>query len=112
MLFGRLNKKWVRDRGCIIHGQHDMPVNINWDFFTWRSIPPVGQGLHIVEASRSHSDTHRSVGLLLTSDQPDKESSTWQTPLSRRDPNSQSQKASGRRPTDRTAAGIGRAKYL
>jgi len=32
--------------------------------------PPVNQGLVIVEASRSHSDTPHSVGLLWTSDQP------------------------------------------
>jgi hypothetical protein len=31
----------------------------------------VGQGLLIVQASRSHSDTPHSVGLLWTSDQPD-----------------------------------------
>jgi hypothetical protein len=40
--------------------------------------PPVGQGLLIIEASRSHSDTPQSVGLLWTSDQPDAETSTWQ----------------------------------
>ena len=32
----------------------------------------------IIEASRSHSDTTHSVGLLLASDQPDAETSTWQ----------------------------------
>jgi hypothetical protein len=37
---------------------------------------PVGQGLLIIEASRSHSDTPHSVGLLWTSDQPDAETST------------------------------------
>jgi hypothetical protein len=40
--------------------------------------PPVGQGLLIIEASRSHSDTPHSVGLLWTSDQPDAETPTWQ----------------------------------
>jgi len=40
--------------------------------------PPVGQGLLIIEASRSHSDTPNSVGILWTSDQPDAETSTWQ----------------------------------
>jgi hypothetical protein len=39
--------------------------------------PLVGQGLFIIEASRSHSDTPHSVGLLWTSDQPDAETSTW-----------------------------------
>jgi hypothetical protein len=38
--------------------------------------PPVGQGLQIFEASRSHSDTPRSVGFLQTSDQPVAETST------------------------------------
>jgi hypothetical protein len=38
----------------------------------------VGQGLLIIEASRSHSDTPHSVGLFWTSDQPDAETSTWQ----------------------------------
>jgi hypothetical protein len=40
--------------------------------------PPVGQGLLIIEASRSQSDTPHSIGLLWTSDQPDAETSTWQ----------------------------------
>jgi hypothetical protein len=69
--------------------------------------PLVGKGLLIVEASRSHSDTSHSVGLLWTSDQPDAQTSTWQHttltrdrhPCPRRDSNSQSQQASGRRPT-------------
>ena len=39
---------------------------------------PVGQGLLIHEVSRSHVTTHRSVGLLWTSDQPAAETSTWQ----------------------------------
>ena len=38
--------------------------------------PPVGQGLLIVEKSRSHSDTPHSVGLLWTSDRPDAQTST------------------------------------
>jgi hypothetical protein len=38
--------------------------------------PPVGQGLLTVEASRSHSDTPHSVGILWTSDKPDAETST------------------------------------
>jgi len=37
-----------------------------------------GQVILIIEASRSHSDTPRSVGLLCTSDQPDADVSTWQ----------------------------------
>ena len=38
--------------------------------------PPVGQGLRIMEASRSHSVTPQSVGVLWTSDQPDAETSS------------------------------------
>jgi hypothetical protein len=40
--------------------------------------PLVGQGLLIIEASQSHSDTPHSVGLLWTRDKPDREASTWQ----------------------------------
>jgi hypothetical protein len=40
--------------------------------------PPVGQGLLIIEASRSHSGTPHMVGLLWTSDQPDTETFTRQ----------------------------------
>jgi len=35
--------------------------------------PLMGQGLLNIEISRSHSDTPQSVGLLWTSDQPEKE---------------------------------------
>jgi hypothetical protein len=38
--------------------------------------PPVGQGLLIIEASQSHSDTPHSVGLLWTSNKPEAETST------------------------------------
>jgi len=37
-----------------------------------------GQGLLIVEAWRSHSETPHSVAVLLTSDQPDAETHIWQ----------------------------------
>jgi hypothetical protein len=40
--------------------------------------PPVGHGVFIIEASRSHSDTPHSVWLLRTSDQPHTRTSTWQ----------------------------------
>jgi len=40
--------------------------------------PLVGQGLLIIEASRSHSDTPHSVGLFWTSDELDAENSAWQ----------------------------------
>jgi hypothetical protein len=39
--------------------------------------PPLGQGLLIIEALLSHSDTPHSVGLLWTSDRPNAETSTW-----------------------------------
>ena len=44
--------------------------------------PLVGQGLLILETSRSHSDTPHSVGLLWTSNQPDAENPTWQNTIS------------------------------
>jgi hypothetical protein len=69
--------------------------------------PLVGHGLLIIEASRSHSDTPHSVGLLWKSDQPVEETYTWKHtkltrdrhPCTRRDSNPQSQQASGRIPT-------------
>jgi hypothetical protein len=71
----------------------------------------VGLGLLIVEVSISHSDTSHSVGLLSTSDQPISETTTWQHttnstdrhPCTRRDLNSQFQRADGARPTLQTA---------
>ena len=45
----------------------------------------MGHGLPIVEASRSHSDTPHSVGLLWTSDQPVAETYTWQHKTLKRD---------------------------
>jgi hypothetical protein len=70
--------------------------------------PPVGQGFFTVKASRSHSDTPHSVGLLWASDQPDVEPSTWQHttltrdrhPSPKRDSNPQSRHANGRRPME------------
>jgi hypothetical protein len=49
-------------------------------FFSLAWQPLVGQGLLIIEASRSHSDTPHSVALLWTSDQPDRLRDTpiWQ----------------------------------
>jgi len=45
-------------------------------FFFVAQQPLLGQGLLVIEASQSHSDTPRSVGLLLTSDKPAAETST------------------------------------
>ena len=75
--------------------------------FIWLDSLPVGQGLLIVEDSRSHSDTPHSVWLLWTSDRPVAETSTWQNttfttdrhPWLLQDSNPQSQQASGGRPT-------------
>jgi hypothetical protein len=61
----------------------------------------------IIKASRSHSDTPQSVGLLRTRDRSDAETSTWQhttlttdkPPQPLRDSNQQSQQARGYRPT-------------
>ena len=70
-----------------------------------------------MKASRLHSDSPHSVGLLWTSGQPDAQTSTWQHttltkdrhPFSRRDSNLQSQQASSRRPTLKTARPLGTA---
>jgi hypothetical protein len=45
-------------------------VFIDGEIFSIARQPPVVQDLLIIEASRSHSDTPHSVGLLLTRDQP------------------------------------------
>ena len=81
--------------------------------------PLVGQGLHIVEVSRSHPDTPHAVGLLLTSDQLVAQTSTCQhptlkktRPCSRRDSNPQSQEASGHKPTSDTTWSLGSTRSL
>jgi len=56
----------------------DTPNLFIYFFFYHDRTAPVGQGILIVKASRSHSDTHHSVGLVWKSDQPDAETSTWQ----------------------------------
>jgi hypothetical protein len=76
-------------------------------FFPMAQQPIVGQGVLIIEASRSHSDTPHWAGLLWTSDKPDAEASTCQHttltgdrhPCLQHDSNLQSQQASSRRPT-------------
>jgi hypothetical protein len=45
-------------------------------FFYHDATTLLGQDLHIIEDSRSHSDAPQSVGLLWTSDQPDAETTT------------------------------------
>jgi len=64
----------------------------------------MGQSLLVVKASRSHSDTPHSAGILWTSDQPDAVTSTWQRstltryrcPFPRRDSKPQSQQTNVR----------------
>jgi hypothetical protein len=105
----------------VLHGislyephSHLLPLLANTFLFMSQQLL-VGQGLLIIEASRSHWDTAHSVGLLWTSDQPDAETITWQhTTLTRdrlscprRDSNSQSYQTSGRRPTPETARPLG-----
>jgi len=51
-------------------------IPLNNFFFGGGQHPLVGQGLLIVEDSRSHPDTPHSVGLLWTSNQPDSKTST------------------------------------
>ena len=78
----------------------------NFFIFYWHNSPLVGQGLLIVEASRSHSDTPQKVGLLWTSDHrmqrplPDNTQHSQERDFHtlRRDSNPQSQQARGRRP--------------
>jgi hypothetical protein len=48
-------------------------------FYSMVRQPIVDQGLLIVEASRSHTHTTHSVGLLWTSDQPDAQTATYKT---------------------------------
>ena len=99
---------WIKQIELIVHILVHKITN-EWNQFSFSSIdsPPVDQGLLSIEASRSHSGTSHSVGLLCSCDQPDAEASTWHhtTPTrdrhlySRRDSSPQSQQASGRRPT-------------
>jgi hypothetical protein len=80
-------------------------------FYTMAQQLPVGQDLHMIEDSWSHSDTPHSVGLPWTSDLPVAETSTWQhTTLKKdrhpspwRNSKPQSQQASGQKPTPQTA---------
>jgi hypothetical protein len=56
--------------------------SVLFEFFSMAQV-----GLLINEASRSHSNTQHSVGLLWTSDQPEAETSTWQRMTLKRDSN-------------------------
>ena len=87
--------------------------------FLWRDNPPVGQGLPISEVSRSHKTTHHS-----RQDSSGRVISSSQRPLSDNTQHSQqtnihapggirtqSQQASGRRPTALTARSLGLASF-
>jgi hypothetical protein len=52
---------------------------VNCAFFPMVRQPPVGQGVLILEASRSHSDTPLLAGLLWTNDQPNVQTCSWQS---------------------------------
>jgi hypothetical protein len=69
-----LSKEYLGNNTCYLTFVPN-PVYFNF-FFPMAQQPLVGQGLLIIQASRSHSDTTHSVGLLWTSDQPDAETST------------------------------------
>jgi hypothetical protein len=58
---------WLRK---IMSDPHTLFLLFSFVFFPWRHGPSLGQGLLIIDASRSHSDTPHSVRLLWTSDQP------------------------------------------
>jgi hypothetical protein len=80
---------WVLQTKCLTYSHCFLPflyildiVFVPWILFHFflpvARQPLVGQGLLIIEASRSHSDTPHSIGLLWTSDQPNAENFTWQ----------------------------------
>jgi len=57
---------------------NDLCGRYSFFFFFSTAHLPVDQNLHIIEASRSHSDTPHSARLLWTSVQPNAQTSTWQ----------------------------------
>ena len=67
---------------CRIHTEgrkSDFIIEVTCEFnFFMAQQPLVGQGLVIIQASRSHSDTPHSVRLLFTSDRSEAQTSTWQ----------------------------------
>jgi hypothetical protein len=91
-------------------------------FFFWLDIPLLGQGVLIVEALQSHSDTPYPVGHLWTGDHAIAETSTWQyTTLTKdRHPfpspqwglNPQSKQANGHRPTPQTMWSLVSALFI
>jgi len=92
-------------------------VNAPGHFFFCGAAASTGPGPPHFEASRSHSDTKHSVGLLWTSDKPAAETTHntqhWkQTSCPRWESNRQSQQASNRRPAPRTARPLESAPAL
>jgi len=56
---------------------HNTSESFKLMYFFFHDLKPLlGQGLQVMEALRSHSDTPQPLGLLWTSDQPDAETST------------------------------------
>jgi len=87
--------------------RHSWLYFVNVYFFLWRCGPTGPGPSHSWGFWMTLNDAPQSVGLLWKSDQLVAETSTWQHttlpvdehPRPQRDPNSQSQQASGRRPT-------------
>ena len=77
ILFPHINDD-ARSESLQIYKSHFNRFTSSRFFLTMAQRPPVGQGFLIIEASRSHSGTPHSVGLLWTSDQLVAETSTWQ----------------------------------
>ena len=96
---------------------HSSEIGFNISFHPMVQRPLVGQDVLIIEASRSHSDTPQSVGLLWTSDQVGAEHSTLRHialttdrhPCPRQNSNPQSQETRGRTPKPQTAQPLGSA---
>ena len=66
-------------------GSHVLRDGYTYIFFPMAQQPVPGQGLLIIDASQSHSDTLYSVGLLCTRDQPDSETCTLKRTTLKRD---------------------------
>jgi hypothetical protein len=91
-----------------------------WHFFTVAQQSLVGQVFLSIQASRTHSDTPHSVGLLYTSDPPHAETSAWLHTTLTRDIHAPAEFEpaipAGEQPQthalDRAANGIGGAWYI
>jgi hypothetical protein len=66
----------VAERNVMLEHHSALSQERNWYFFPIAQQSPVGQGLLIIEASQSYSDTLHSVGFIWTGDQLDAETST------------------------------------